>query len=175
MYSFRFANLDDVGKIVALVESAYRGDASRNGWTTEADLLSGQRTDNDEVNRLVAESSSYILLCEEQVKLLGSVHLVNHSESAYLGMFAVNPHQQSKGIGSLLLAEAEKYVFQQWRCLSLKMSVISLREDLIAWYQRRGYAVTGETLAFPYGDERYGIPRRDDLEFCVLEKYKLSS
>ncbi|MDH5765594.1 MAG: GNAT family N-acetyltransferase [Gammaproteobacteria bacterium] len=175
MYSFRFASLDDVDNIVALVESAYRGDASRKGWTTEADLLSGQRTDNDEVSRLIAESSSYILLCENQAELLGSVHLINDSESAYLGMFAVNPCQQSKGIGSLLLAEAEKYVFQQWQCLSLKMSVISLREELIAWYQRRGFTVTGETLAFPYGDERYGIPERDDLEFCVLKKHEFYS
>ena len=170
MYHFRLATINDAAAIVALVESAYRGEASREGWTTEADLLDGQRTDADEVTRLIEHKSSCILLCEKNNKLIASVHLLNKNKYAYLGMFAVDPGVQNKGIGSMLLNEAEKSVFNQWRCPLLRIAVISLREDLIAWYERRGYKSNGEFMPFPYGNELYGIPKRDDLVLMVLEK-----
>lgn len=170
MYKFRIATLDDVSSIVDLVESAYRGDASRQGWTTEADLLDGQRTDKDEVRRLITHTSSCILLCEDGGELIACVHLQNRSKYGYLGMFAVSPKNQAKGVGKLVLAEAENQVFHQWRCPLLRMAVISLRVDLIDWYLRRGYRANGDTMPFPYGDERYGIPKRDDLLLVVLDK-----
>ena len=173
MYNFRIAIINDVAAIVALVESAYRGEASREGWTTEADLLDGQRTDADEVTRLIEHKSSCILLCEKNNKLIASVHLLNKNKYAYLGMFAVDPREQARGIGKMLLNEVENRVFNEWRCPLLRMTVISLRVDLIAWYERRGYQTNGELMPFPYGDERYGIPKRDDLVLKVLEK-KLS-
>jgi len=172
MYTFRIAIINDLADIVALVESAYRGEASREGWTTEADLLDGQRTDAHEVTRLIENKSSCIILCEKNNQLIACVHLLNKHKYGYLGMFAVNPQEQGNGAGKLLLAEAEKIVFHQWHCPSLRMAVISLREDLIAWYERRGYKANGELMPFPYGDERYGIPRRDDLVLSVLEKVK---
>ena len=172
MYRFRTATVNDVDLIVALVESAYRGDSSRQGWTTEADLLDGQRTDADEVTRLIEHKSSCILLCECHHQIIGCVHLLNKHKYGYLGMFAVSPHEQGQGAGKQLLAEAEQIVFNQWHCPSLRMAVISLREDLIAWYQRQGYKANGKFMPFPYGDERYGIPRRDDLRLSVLEKFK---
>lgn len=169
-YQFRFAVSTDVEAIVALVESAYRGEVSRQGWTTEADLLDGQRTDRNEVSSLLQQASSHILLCEQQGELLASVHLLNKKAHAYLGMFAVRPELQAKGIGRSVIEQAESIVFDEWHSPALRMTVISLRVELISWYQRRGYHLTGETAAFPYGDERFGLPRREDLEFIVLEK-----
>jgi len=170
MYTFRIATINDVTAIVKLVESAYRGEASREGWTTEADLLDGQRTDADEVSHLIEHELSCIVLGEKNNKLIACVHLLNKNKDTYLGMFAVSPQEQGKGVGRLVLAEAENRVFNQWHCPVLRMAVISLREDLIAWYQRRGYKLNGKIMSFPYGDERYGIPRRDDLVLTVLEK-----
>ncbi|MCW9012955.1 MAG: GNAT family N-acetyltransferase [Gammaproteobacteria bacterium] len=170
MYRFRKADSDDVNAIVALIESAYRGNASRQGWTTEADILDGQRTDAEEVSDLLAKPASYFLLYESAGVLLASVYLENRGRQGYLGMFAVSPKQQGQGIGKRVLDEAEKIIFDQWQCRSLQMTVISLREELIHWYQRRGYTTTGDTHAFPYGNPRFGLPKRDDLKFVVLEK-----
>lgn len=170
MYSYRLAEISDVDSIVALVESAYRGESSYAGWTTEADLLDGQRTDRNEVVSLITHHSSCILLCEHETEIVASVHLLNKHSYGYLGMFAVNPQLQSQGIGGLLLEQSENIVFNEWRCPALRMAVISLREDLIDWYRARGYFDTGKTMPFPYGDERYGIPKRDDLVLSVLEK-----
>lgn len=169
-YNFRFATLDDVESVVAIVQSAYRGEVSRKGWTTEADLLDGQRTDSNEVTSVIRQPSSYILLCEQEGRLQASVHLLNEQEHAYLGMFAVRPELQDRGIGRTVIEQAESIVFEEWHSPALRMTVISLRKELISWYQRRGYQLTGETAAFPYGDERFGLPKRDDLEFIVLEK-----
>jgi GNAT superfamily N-acetyltransferase len=166
--AFRAAGPADVEAIVALVESAYRGDASRLGWTTEADLLDGQRTDVTEVSGLVSKPGSQILLAEAAGQLVASCHLERQSAAtAYLGMFAVRPGQQGSGIGRVVLREASRRA-ATWGCTELRMTVIRQRTDLIAWYVRRGYRPTGETLPFPYGDERFGRPRRDDLEFAVL-------
>ena len=170
MLSCRNASLADVEAIVALVQSAYRGESSRVGWTTEADLLDGTRTDAEEVAELISKPNNYILLCERDNSLLASVHLENKGNHAYLGMFAVNPRAQAQGVGKYLLAMAEEIVFKQWQCKLLEMTVITLRTDLIAWYERRGYQRTGSYRPFPYGQPRYGMPRRDDLVLEVLQK-----
>jgi len=170
MNRYRKATLQDVDAIVELVESAYRGEASRAGWTTEADLLDGQRTDADEVSRLIQQEDSLILMCERNGVLAASVHLHKKPDSTYLGMFAVQPGLQGGGIGRCLLTEAEQYVLNEWQCRLLRMLVISQRKELVAWYQRRGYRATGKMVPFPYGDARYGLPRRDDLVLMILEK-----
>jgi uncharacterized glyoxalase superfamily protein PhnB/GNAT superfamily N-acetyltransferase len=157
-----------VPAVVALVQSAYRGEASRAGWTTEADLLDGQRTDSEEVGGLISKPGSEILLAEAPGELVASCHLERRSAAtAYFGMFAVRPGRQGGGIGRVVLHEAARLA-ATWGCTELRMTVIRQRTDLIAWYVRRGYRPTGETLPFPYGDERFGRPRRDDLEFAVL-------
>ena len=170
MLSCRYANLADVESRVMLVQSAYRGESSRVGWTTEADLIDGTRTDADEVAELINKPDSYILLCERDNSLLASVHLENRDDYAYLGMFAVSPQAQGQGVGKYLLTMAEEIVSRQWQCRFLEMTVISLRTDLIAWYERRGYQRTGHYKPFPYGQLRYGMPRRDDLVLEVLHK-----
>jgi GNAT superfamily N-acetyltransferase len=170
MLTFRSATPDDVPAIVALVESAYRGESSRAGWTTEADLLDGQRTDAGSVAALLADPDGRIVLATEGDAVVGSAHLARSGDRAWFGMFAVRPTRQRVGLGHALLAECERIVRDEWRLARLAMSVIWTRAELIDWYRRRGYAPTGETRPFPYGDPRFGLPKRDDLHFVVLQK-----
>ena len=167
---FRDATVDDVDAIVALVESAYRGDASRLGWTTEADLLDGQRTDPQGVRALIEARDSRVVLGSRDGELVVCAHLERREGWAYFGMFAVRPSLQGRRLGDRTLAWCERSVRERWGCGEMRMTVISLRRELIAWYERRGYRATGETRPFPYGDERFGLPKRDDLEFVVLAK-----
>ena len=171
---FRRATAADIDAVVALTESAYRGDASRTGWTTEADFLDGQRTDPQEVASLIARDDARILLAEQNGELLACCLLekqMHHGlPSGYFGMFSVRPNLQGAGIGRALLTEAERVAREEWDARQMRMSVIDIRDSLIAWYERRGYRRTGEYKPFPYGDERFGIPKRDDLRFEWLVK-----
>lgn len=168
--TFRLATTDDVAAVVALVESAYRGDVSRKGWTTEADLLDGQRTDPLGVADLIAKPGSCLLLGECGGDLLACANIERRGDIAYFGMFSVRPDLQGGGLGRVVLAEAERMAHDDWHCREMQMTVISVRDELIAWYERRGYRRTGVYSPFPYGDERFGIPKRDDLRFELLVK-----
>ena len=168
---FRAATLADVDAIVALTESAYRGEISRAGWTTEADFLDGQRTDTADVSALIARGDARIVLAESDGELVASCLVEKQpGGDGYFGMFSVRPNLQNAGIGRALLAEAERIARDEWHCVQMRMGVIDIRKALIAWYERRGYRRTGEYKPFPYGDERFGIPRRDDLRFEWLVK-----
>jgi ribosomal protein S18 acetylase RimI-like enzyme len=156
--------------LVELVESAYRGDASRAGWTTEADILEGQRTDPEGVLDVITKANSCLVVVEAAGDMVACCQLEHRGEYAYFGMFAVRPTLQGAGMGKLVIAEAERFASKQWGVAEMHMTVISLRVDLIAWYERRGYVRTGEMSPFPYGDERFGKPNRDDLEFELLTK-----
>jgi ribosomal protein S18 acetylase RimI-like enzyme len=168
--TFRVATTADTDAIVALVESAYRGDVSRKGWTTEADMLDGQRTDSPGVDALIRKPSSRVLLAERDGALLACSHIEKQGNAAYFGMFSVRPAQQGGGLGKAMLAEAERIARDEWACREMQMTVISIRDELIEWYERRGYRRTGRYSPFPYGDERFGIPKRDDLKFEYLVK-----
>ncbi|HEX5637758.1 MAG TPA: GNAT family N-acetyltransferase [Gammaproteobacteria bacterium] len=167
---FRTATLKDVNDIVELVQSAYRGDSSRNGWTTEADFLDGTRTDTQEVSDIILAADNVILLAVNHGQLLASVHIQKQNDAAYLGMFAVHPTMQNAGIGKALLTEAENMARHLWQSRRMQMTVITIRHELIAWYERRAYLRTGINKPFPYGIARYGLPKRDDLVLEVLEK-----
>lgn len=168
---YRRATDADVGAVVALVESAFRGEASRSGWTTEADLLDGRRTGADEILGILANPDQCLLLREaNDGSLLASVVLTRDDKAAWLGMLAVRPGLQHGGVGRDLLATAEAWVQRHWGLERMRMKVIVQRAELIAWYERRGYRRTGETAPFPYGDARFGLPKRDDLSFVILEK-----
>ena len=158
--------------VVELVESAYRGDASRAGWTTEADLLDGQRTDAAAVADTVSDAKSVVLVNVDEAGRMTACCQVDRRDDgvAYFGMFAVRPDAQGSGIGGEMLDEAERYAREEYESSELEMTVIGQRTELIEWYERRGYRRTGETRPFPYGDERFGVPRRDDLHFVVLAK-----
>lgn len=160
----RSARPEDVPVLVELVHSAYRG---TGGWTTEADLIDGSRTDSDELTELLPD----LLVAEDDQtsEVLGCCALSVRGETGYFGTFAVRPSLQGGGVGSALLAEAEDRA-RSAGLRSVEMTVVSVREELIAYYLRRGYVDTGQTRPFPYGVERNGRPRRDDLAFTVLEK-----
>ena len=167
---FRDATEADLEDLLALVTSAYRGDASRVGWTTEADLLDGERIDREVLLADMRQPRSRVLLAERGDALLACAHVAELGGGGYFGMFAVRPELQGGGLGKQVLAEAERVVRDEWGLACLRMTVIDVRDELIAWYQRRGYHRTGIVKPFPYGDARFGIPRRDDLRFEVLEK-----
>lgn len=167
---FRGAAPTDVPDIVALVESAYRGDSSRAGWTTEADLLQGQRTDVEQISSLVTDGPGELLVVVCGDRIVACCQLEKRGSRAYFGLFAVSPDAQGSGLGKQVIAYAEEYAARHWECRQIEMTVIRQRTDLIAFYERRGYRDTGIRSPFPYGDERFGIPQRDDLEFTLLEK-----
>ena len=167
---FRDAVEADIPALVPLVTSAYRGDASRAGWTTEADLLDGNRIDPDVLRGDIVRPGSRVLLAERAGILLGCAHVSVEDGAGYFGMFSIRPDLQGAGLGKLLLAEAERVVREEWKLPAMRMTVIDVREELIAFYERRGYRRTGIKKPFPATDPRFGIPRRDDLRFEVLEK-----
>jgi ribosomal protein S18 acetylase RimI-like enzyme len=168
--TFRTATVADIDAIVALVTSAYRGDSSRTGWTTEADLLDGARIDPEVLRQDILRERSLVLLVEQDGALVACAHIADEDGAGYFGMFSVSPTLQGGGIGKLLMSEAERLVLAEWHLPLMRMAVIDVREELIAFYERRGYRRTGVRKPFPYGDERFGVPLRDDLRFEVLEK-----
>jgi GNAT superfamily N-acetyltransferase len=167
---FRRAQAADAVSIVALVESAYRGESSQKGWTTEADLLDGQRTDVAEVLQLLQAPASQVILAFDDGALVASAHIQMHADGCHFGMFAVVPTLQGAGVGKALLAEGERRAVLDFAATEMRMWVIWMRESLIAFYHRRGYRLTGEREEFPYDDANFGLPKRADLYFVVLSK-----
>lgn len=161
------AQVSDANEIAALVNSAYRGDSSRQGWTTEADLLDGTRTDQHVIADLI-KSGTMILKYVENDEILGCVELKPEHEGLYLGMLTVKPNLQNKGIGKVMLNAAEE-IAEEHGCSKIFMTVITLRTELMAWYQRHGYIDTGVRKPFAFTDPRFGQPKAP-LEFAVLEK-----
>jgi len=169
-HSFKIlpSQLDDIPALVKLVNSAYRGETSKKGWTTEADLLDGTRTDAASLSPIIQSATDTILkCCDDSNQIIGCVHLQEKLQKIYLGMLTVAPELQSGGIGRKLLAAAEQYAKDR-NAISIMMTVISVRKELIEWYERRGYHRTGETKPFPH-DPRFGIPKQE-LVFVVLLK-----
>jgi ribosomal protein S18 acetylase RimI-like enzyme len=167
---FRRAEAADIPALLALIENAYRGDGARRGWTHEADLLDGQRTDLDALSEIIADPAQCMLLAEADGALVGCVLVAEQGEDvAYLGMLTVDPALQNSGLGRALIEAAERHA----RALGarvVEMSVIRQRPELIAWYERRGYLLTGLEKPFPLDDPRFGLPKRRDLAFVVLAK-----
>jgi ribosomal protein S18 acetylase RimI-like enzyme len=163
------ATPDDIPALVALLNSAYRGEDSKQGWTTEANLLEGDlRTDAASLHQLMQTPGAIFLkYTNEQNKTEGCVFLHKKENKLYLGMLSVSPWIQATGIGKQMMTAAEEYGKDQ-QCISIFMKVISVRHELIRWYERKGYRRTGETEAFPT-DNKFGIPTQP-LEFIIMEK-----
>lgn len=162
------ATLQDIPALTTLINSAYRGETSKKGWTTEAHLLEGKRTDEQEMKEIFEEPKNTILKFTENDKIIGSVLLVEKGHQLYLGMLTVSPELQNSGIGKKLLAEAENHA-KALGLSSIIMTVISVREELIAWYKRHGYVDTGEREAFPESGIHVTVSE-EPLEFIFLEK-----
>ena len=158
----------DAESINQLVNSAYRGDSSKQGWTTEADFLDGTRIDEAAVKELIEKTDTIILKYVEANQIVGCVELRKENGKLYLGMLSVAPTIQGKGIGKKLLNAGEDYA-KSIGINTMIMTVISVRKELIDWYVRHGYQLTGERKPFVVPDTRWGIPKQE-LEFVVLEK-----
>jgi ribosomal protein S18 acetylase RimI-like enzyme len=166
------ATLADVDALCSLVNAAYRGDGGQTGWTSEAGLVNGKRTNLAALREMLTQGQATVLLLRQQAgdALIGCIAVQHQVDSCwYISMLAVDPQQQAAGLGRVLLTEAENYARQRG-ATSAKMTVVQVRESLIAWYERRGYQRTGEIEPFPYEDESVGKPLRGDLHFVVLEK-----
>jgi ribosomal protein S18 acetylase RimI-like enzyme len=164
------AGVADVTQLVELLNSAYRGDSSKKGWTTEAHLIAGNvRTDEKTVIDVINQPGSVVLICtDEQNNIIGTVNLQKHGNKLYLGMFSVSPSFQGGGIGKKLLIAAEDHA-RDVDCNSIYMTVISIRTELINWYKRHGYVDTGERK--PFIEDDLTGQHLQKLEFAVLEKY----
>ena len=171
--SFRVAAPADAPLLQPLVQSAYRGDSSRLGWTTEAELLAGERIDVAGIAaKITAPGSAVLIATDADGVLVGCCEVLKRSPNvAYFGMFAIDPLRQAGGLGRQVLTYAERYCEEQWGTRKLEMNVIWMRKELISWYERRGYRVTGERREFPYHELKDGgLALKDDLHFEVLEK-----
>ncbi len=165
------ATSDDLPALHALIESAYRGASARLGWSHEADLLDGQRTDLAALDAMLGDPAQLLLVFRDNEVLRACVALTDKGEGlAYIGMLTVDPSRQAAGLGRIILAAAEDHCSADFAASRIEMTVIVQRGELISWYERRGYAQTGERRPFPAHDPRFGLPKRDDLAFMVLEK-----
>jgi GNAT superfamily N-acetyltransferase len=166
--AFRSAVPDDTPAVRSLVTRAYRGD---RGWTTESHLLADERIDHDGVLGKITAPDGMVLLVLLDDRLVGCCELRRHDDAtAYFGLFAVEPDHQAGGIGRRVLAEAERIALLRWRSTVLEMHVVGQRTELIDWYVRRGYTLTGERRPFPYDALVNGVALRPDLYFAVLTK-----
>ncbi|KAF9877439.1 acetyltransferase [Colletotrichum karsti] len=193
--TFRTATPSDIPVLLPLIRSAYRGEFSRKGWTTEADLVADQRIDEAGLLAKITEPDGVVFLVTEDTgstatttpasptktatptkttapPALSCCELLRRADGAvaYFGLFAVDPERQAGGVGRRVLEHAERFAVREWGVRRIEMCVIWSRAELIAWYERRGYVRTGETRAFPYEQLVGGEALRDDLYFVVLEK-----
>lgn len=165
----RRADSSDANDITDLVNSAYRGESSRAGWTTETDLLEGPRTFPEEIRELIADPNTVILLGFAGAELIASINVQNQGELVYLGMIVTRPVLQGNGIGKKMIAAAEDYARQSWGLKKATMTVITVREELIKFYERRGYRRTGKIIPFPT-NLPVGRPLVENLAMEYLEK-----
>jgi len=171
---FRYATGDDAVAVTGLIERAYRGPEATAGWTTESHLLTGPRTTEGEIGALIADHDSRFVLAERfdsvvrRDVLLACALIQKDGEEAYFGMFAVDPTQQATGVGRTVLEKCERAARDLWAAKAMTMVVINLREELIAWYERRGYQRTGKTEPFPFHAASGAV--RGDFHLVELRK-----
>ncbi|WP_421837891.1 GNAT family N-acetyltransferase [Novosphingobium sp.] len=164
MTTYRIAQLADAPALRALIESGYRGDSARKGWTNEADLLGGDRTTPAEVAAMVAAPEKRVLLAEQDGALVGTVTITDLGQGlAYMGLLCIDPERQAGGLGRALVSEVERLAVREFAATRMELIVVDVREELIAWYERRGYTRTGELRPFP-------LPMDVPFQMVVLER-----
>lgn len=167
-YRFAFASPADVPALATLIERAYRGPEAAKGWTNEAEILTGPRSSPEEISGLIADQAARFLVAFDGDRLVACALLKKHGLGAYFGMFAIDPDVQGGGLGKEMMARAEAAVRGLWGAFYLRLSVISLRDQLIAWYERRGFVQTGEVEPFPFDSAPGAL--RTDFHLTVLQK-----
>lgn len=165
--NFREAEIEDLPQIVDLVNIAYRS-TELKGWTSEADLVEGNRTDHQQVKQLIQDNSKLFVMFKAE-KLIGCVHIHQKNASCYIGMLTTHPTVQNRHIGKTILELAEQYAIKNYAASIFEMSVLSIRKDLIGFYERRGYKLTGESEPYPV-DANVGIPLVADIQVLHLRK-----
>jgi ribosomal protein S18 acetylase RimI-like enzyme len=162
------ASLPDIPQLLKLINRAYRGEDAKKGWTHEAELIDGDiRTDETSLKQVIRTPGAVILKYEQEGQIVGCVYLQKKGDRLYLGMLSVSPEIKAQGIGKNLFKAADEHAKNN-NCSVIEMTVISVRHELIAWYERNGYHKTSKREPFP-NDGRFGNPRQD-LEFVYLEK-----
>ena len=160
--------MDDIPKLMSLVNKAYRGEEAKKGWTHEADLIDGSlRTDEISLKKMIEDPNAVILKYQDKDRILGCVYLEKKAHKLYLGLLSVLPDIQGGGIGKKLLTAAEEHAGKN-DCILIEMTVISVRKKLIDWYERHGYRKTKKTEPF-HNNKKFGVPR-EPIEFVVMEK-----
>ncbi len=162
------ATIEDVSTLNKLINSAYRGESSKKGWTTEANILEGKRTTEAELIEIIQDQKKTILKYSENNQIIGCVLLIKKEDELYLGMLTVSPELQNSGIGKKLMQQAEIYALSLGLS-KIVMTVISVREELISWYKRKGFVDTGAREPFPVSDV-FSPTLNEPLEFMVLKK-----
>ena len=167
-FYIRPATVFDIPALEELVNSAFRGESSRQGWTTEADLLDGIRVDKPALFDMIESPEAVILNYHGEANaLLGCVFVQKQESKLYLGMLTVSPLHQNKGIGKQLMNAAESYALSK-NCTAITMNVLNDRKELTGWYIRQGFYLTGEEKKFP-DHTRFGIPKKK-LFFHIMQK-----
>jgi ribosomal protein S18 acetylase RimI-like enzyme len=162
--TYRIAGPADAPAVRALIESGYRGDSARQGWTNEADLLEGDRTSVEEVAAMIAAPEKRVILAERDGALVGTVTITDlGGGKAYMGLLCVSPTLQAGGLGRSLVSEVEALAAREFGADRMELIVVDVREELIAWYERRGYVRTGELRPFP-------LPMDVPYKMVVLER-----
>ena len=168
--SFRTANLNDVAALVQLVNTAYSPEPGLGSWTDESGFFHGTRTSEQALKKLLVENDSVVLLGLHEDVIVACVHLEKSKNHAHIGMLAVNPACQCAGIGKQMLAQAEAYAIRYFNVKKFVLIVISLRDELIAFYLRRGYQKTNHTIDYAQLCGEACDAKIDGLKFAVLEK-----
>ena len=162
------ATVEDVPELVLLINSAYRGAHSKKGWTTEAHLIEGDRMDEASLIQMISKSGVVVRKCvQDEDVIVGCVYLETQQNELYLGLLTVAPDRQGAGIGKIMLGDAEEVALNQ-KLSGIVMTVISIRPELIHWYVRRGFSLTGKKIPFP-SDNKFGRPLQP-LELVELKK-----
>ncbi len=168
--AFPLASEEQAGGITALINSVYRGENAKKGWTTEADILGGIRITEGRIRDAIAKDDSVIMLAADDKKIVGCVHLEKEEHSCWLGMLSVDVNYQTFGLGKILIGKSEKFAKEKFGCDEMKMKVIGVRSELLEYYFRRGYSLTGEREDFTAAKDAFGDPKTDNLYFEVLSK-----
>ncbi|PJO38441.1 GNAT family N-acetyltransferase [Delftia acidovorans] len=167
--TIQLADISQSVEITALVNTAYRPNAKSRGWTHESDLVTGDRTSPEQVRQQITPSSP-VLIAIRNNEIVACVQVTHDSSDCWIGMLATHPSEQNSGMGKKMLLAAEAYAVKHFAPKRLMMSVLSSRSELLSFYQRRGYKLTGQTCSYPL-DAGVGTPLVKGL--CVLELSKL--